>query len=225
MATVVELGTEVWTTTAGSKTITATPTSNDLIVVVAGATSVSTPTISVSDNGTGGTYTRVATASGGGTGGVIEIWIRNGLVSSAVSTIYTATIGSDTGGGLVVFRVSGMTRTGLSAAKQVGQESTQTESPPTIVLGAAVLTANACIAAILGEDSPPALTAPTGWTESADIGYSTPTSGLWAGLRSSGETGSTISWTGGALTDHCEVFVELDITAPPVGTAFAMMME
>jgi hypothetical protein len=225
MATVVELGTEVWTTTAGNKTITATPTLNDLMVVVAGATSTGTPTISVSDNGAGGTYTEICSASGGGTGGVIKIFIRNNLVSSAVSTIYTATIGSDTGGGLVVFAVSGMTRTGSVAAKQFAAENTQTESPPTIVLGAAVLTANACIAAILGEDSPPALTAPTGWTESADIGYATPTSGLWAGFRSSGETGSTISWTGGALIDHCEVFVELDITTPPVGGAFAMMME
>jgi hypothetical protein len=224
MATVTELGTETWTTTAGNKTVTATPTLNDLIVIVAGATSATTPTISVADNGTGGTYTEIVSASGGGTGGLIKIFIRNNLVSSAVSTIYTATIASDSGGGLDVFNVSGMTRTGASAARQSVGESTQTESPPTITFSQAPLTANACIAGILGEDSPPALTAPTSWTEASDVGYATPTTGLWTGFRSSGETGTTISWTGGALTDHCEVIVELDISAPPPAQ-FAMLLE
>lgn len=209
MATVTELGVETWTTAAGNKTVTATPAVNDLIVIIAGATSTTTPVISIADN-QGGTYTRICSGSGGGTGGLIELHIRNSLVSAAVSTIYTATITTDTGGGLNVFKVTGMSKAGATAALHNRAESLNAESPPTMVLGFTPLTTNACIAGILGEDSPLALTAPTGWTEATDVGYSTPTTGLWTGFRSSGETGSTISWTGGATTDHCEVFVELD---------------
>ena len=118
MAVISELG-ELWNTTAGNKTVTATPAVDDLVVVVAGASSMAVgDDISVSDNGAGGTYTRITRAIGGGTAGMLDIWIRNGLVSSAVSTIYTATITGDTGGGLTVLKVTGMLRTGSEAALQ-----------------------------------------------------------------------------------------------------------
>lgn len=223
MATVTHLG-SIDNTTAGNKTVTVTPAVDDLIVVIgvaSGVTGIGGDQIeSITDDNSSGTYTRVARALGGGTGGEISVWIRNSLISSAVSTIFTATITGDTGGGLGVYKATEMSRVGANAAKQTAGENNQTENPPTIVLGSAVLTANACIAGVLGEDNPAALTPPTGWTEGRDSGWATPTTGVWHGFINSGETGSTISWTGGALIDHCEVFVELDISVlGSVGTS------
>jgi hypothetical protein len=74
-------------------------------------------------------------------------------------------------------------------------------------------TGNGGIIAVLGEDSPPALTAPTNWPESIDTGYSTPTTGICINSRNSTAGDQAIAWSAGALIDHCEVGVELDATA------------
>lgn len=221
MATWTEAG-ELWNTTAGNKTVTATPVANDLIVVVAGATSASTPTISVSDNNTDGlgTYSLIVSGSGGGTGGLVRIYVRNSLIGSATSTIFTATIGTDTGGGLTVMRLSGMTLVGSSAVRQFNGESTQTENPPQIAFAVATLTANAAILACLCEDNPAALTPPTGFTETTDTGWATPTTGIEVCFANSGVTNSTYAWSGGAATDHCEVGAEFAIdTAATFGAS------
>src|SRR3990167_8926678 len=92
MATVSELG-ETWNTTAGDKTVVATPALNDLIVVVAAASGMAGgDNISVADNNSDGlgAYTRIARALGGGTTGMLDIWIRNSKVGSATSTTFTA---------------------------------------------------------------------------------------------------------------------------------------
>jgi hypothetical protein len=205
-------------TTAGNKTVTATPAVDDLIVVVAGGSGmtggVGEQIENVSDDQSGGTYTRVARGVNGGTNGEVSLWIRDSLIPSAVSTIFTMAPAGDTGGGLEVLAVAGMRQAGASAVVQVAEESTQTENPPTMTLGNIVNGDNPCIAAVLGEDNPPALTAPAGWTESRDTGYATPTTGLWTGFRNSGETAANLSWSGGALVDHCEVFVELNAPYP-----------
>lgn len=215
MATWTEAG-ETWNTTAGNKTVVATPASNDLIVVLAGATSASTPTISVSDNNSdgNGTYFLIATSSGGGTGGLLRIYVRRNLIGSATSTTFTATIGTDTGGGLTVMRLSGMYHTGYGAVRQSAAESTQTENPPSIAFTQATLTGNPIFIGVLCEDNPATLTPPTGFTETTDTGWATPTTGIHACFINSGATLSTYAYqAGGAATDHNEVAVELDASA------------
>ena len=60
MATVAVLGTSVFNTTAGNKTITATPTVGDLIVIIAATSGLAGGTISVSDNqAIPGTYDQI----------------------------------------------------------------------------------------------------------------------------------------------------------------------
>lgn len=207
------LGGATWNTTAGNKTVVATPAANDLIVVVAGASDmIATDTISVSDNnaGGGGSYVLVATASGGGTVGRVDIWVRTALISSATSTTFTATISGDTGGGLTVMRLAGMTWTGYGAVRQRAQESSNTENPPSIAFPAATLTDNAILLGLFGEDNPITLTPPTSFTEDTDTGYATPTSGVHVCRLNSGGTSSSYAYTGGAVTDHCEVGVEFD---------------
>jgi hypothetical protein len=220
MATVVGLG-ATWNTNAGNKTVTATPTVNDLIVVVHGMSGWASGDTSTITDDQSGTYTQIGgnpLSTGGGTGGALWISIRDTLISSGVSTIFTATNVGDTGGGLTVLRVSGMSRTGASAALQSVGQSNQTENPPVIAFGAATNTNNPIILAVFGEDNPAGVTPPTDFTENTDTGWSTPTSGVEVCNVSSGKTASSYSWSGGALTDHNEVGVELDTTSPPATT-------
>jgi len=91
MAAVAVLETTVWNTTAGNKTITATPTAGDLIVIVAPATGVATS--SVTDDKAGGTYAKISSSfTGFSTAGDLSIWIRNALITTgtAVSTVTLA---------------------------------------------------------------------------------------------------------------------------------------
>jgi len=217
-----------WNTTAGNKTVVATPAVNDLPVVVAGMSGwASADDIAMADNNSDGlgTYSKLGSATvplsnGGGTACALWFFVRDALVGSATSTTWTATITGDTGGGLTVITFSGMTRTGSSAILQSIGESTQTESPPTITFGATTLTGNPVVLAVMGEDNPPALTSPTGFTEADDTGWATPTSGIQVCWDDAGNTATLFSWTAGALTDHNEIGVELDTTTPPAVDQF-----
>ena len=215
MATGTDAG-GTWDTNAGNKTVVATPALDDLIVVVHGRSGWASGDDSVvTDNQTGGTYTRFGTATtplsdGGGTACALWISIRNSLIPANSSTTFTVTNTGDTGGGLTVLRFSGMTRTASSAARQTIGESTATENPPTITFGLTTLTGNPVILAVMGEDNPAAVTPPGGFTEADDTGWSGPTTGVEVCWDDSGNTATLFSWTGGALTDHNEVGIELD---------------
>lgn len=222
MATGTDAG-GTWNTTAGNKTVVATPAVNDLIVVVHGMSGwASGDNSTITDNNADGlgTYHRIGTATvpmsqGGGTGGALWISIRNALVGSGTSTTFTCTNTGDTGGGLTVLRFSGMTRVGSQAIKQSKGEDNQTESPPTLTFNATTDTNNPIVLAVLGEDNPAAVTPPTGFSEADDTGWATPTTGIEVCWDDSGNTATLFSWSGGALTDHNEVGLELDTSAPP----------
>jgi hypothetical protein len=190
-----------------------------MIVVVAGCTGGGFVSNVSDDNGDSATYTNVVEATGGGTTGVINIWVRSKAITNTSSTIFTATISGDTGGGLWVAGIAGALRVGVDFIKQSKAENSQTESPPSFSFTSACGTGNGGIAAILGEDNPLALTAPTNWPESIDTGYATPATGIVVNTRNSTAADQTLNWTGGATTDHCEVGVELDATAPGAATS------
>lgn len=219
MATGTHAG-STWNTTAGNKTVTAIPAVDDLIVVVHGMSGFGGADNSTITDDQGGTYTKIGASplsSGGGTNGALWISIRDTLIASAVSTVFTATNTGDTGGGLTVLRFAGMSRTGSSAVRQSKGESTQTENPPVITFGGATLSTNPIVLAVLGEDNPANVTPPTGFTEAVDTGWSTPVTGIEVCWVDSGQVSTSYSWSGGALTDHNEVGVELDASAPPSG--------
>jgi hypothetical protein len=212
-----------WNTTAGNKTVVATPALNDLIVVMHGMSGwVSGDDSVVTDNNADGlgTYHRLGTATvplsnGGGTAGALWISVRNALIGSATSTTFTVTNTGDTGGGLTVLRFSGMSRVGAQAVLQSIGESNATENPPTITFGATTLTGNPVVLGIMGEDNPPGLTQPTGFTIADATGWATPTTGIQVCWDDAGNTATLFSWSGGALTDHNEVGLELDTSAAP----------
>ena len=227
MATGTDAG-GTWDTTAGNKTVVATPAANDLIVVVHGMSGWASGDDSVvTDNNAdgNGNYHRIGTATvpmstGGGTAGALWISVRNFLIGSATSTTFTVTNTGDTGGGLTVLRFSGMQRTGHRAVRQWVGQSNQTENPPSITFNGfgddntdATRSANAIVLACFAEDNPAALTPPADFTEADDTGWATPTSGVQVCWVNSGKNIDTFSWSGGAVTDHNEVGIELNATA------------
>ena len=116
----------LWNTTAGTSTnkaVTATPVLNDLIVVIAGSSGLAGGVTSVTDDNTDGFgttpgYTQIdVDRTGFSTTGVLTMWIRNQLIGSATSTVFTAAQNGSSGGGLEVCRVSGMSIVGLGAVR------------------------------------------------------------------------------------------------------------
>lgn len=216
MAAVTSLGSS-FTTTSGTKTVTATPAVGDLIVIVTahtGNTSAAAPT----DNNNGGTYSLINSAVKASSADTMRVWVRNAPIGSASSTVFTHAPGTSTGGGLVVLKVTGMTRCQRGAIRQSAIQSNQAAGgTPTPVLGSAALTGNALIGAVFNATSPATMTprSSPAWTERNDSGYSTPTAGLETMSIDSGETGTSIAWGGTSASAFCSLVIELDASVPP----------
>lgn len=213
MAAITSAG-ATWNTTAGNKTVTATPAVNDLIVVIASSSGLAGGTTAVTDDNSSGTYTQVDTdRTGFSTTGVLTVWVRDALIGSAVSTIFTAAQSGSTGGGLVVLRVSGMTATGASAVRSNGGQSTATGTPAP-VLSNTPLSYNPVITAVSNGTNGGGTTARTGYADIAVAGYNTPATGLDVCTLDSGETTATITWGGSSATTFASMAIELSAPTP-----------
>ena len=203
-------------TTAGSHSVTATPAVNDLIIIITCATSTGSAdtTTAPTDNNSGGTYSQVVVGQSGSNLGRVIGWVRTALIQSATSTVFTYNplVGTNTGGGLQVLKVTGMSNAGLAAILQSKNQDSQTAgTTPAPVFGFAVKTANAVIGAVMNAGNPAALTprSSPAYTERADVGYATPTTGLETMSIDSGETATTITWGGTSATLFGDIVMEL----------------
>lgn len=212
-----------YNTTAGNKTVVATPAVNDLIVVIASASGSNrgnADITNVSDNNADGlgSYTFVVQSNGTNTYKT-ELWIRNSLVGSNTSTTFTGTMANTNGGGLEVFKITSMQRSGSSAVKHSGGNNGAGGAAPSVAYGASSATGNPNIGAVTNSSSPaPILTQPSSWSESRDQGYTTPATSLETAFINSGFTGSTVTWGSNSGTAWESVAAEFDATAPPVST-------
>jgi hypothetical protein len=207
-----------WTTTAGDKTVTATPSVGDLIIIVAPATGVATSAVSDNNADGAGTYVKIGSSfTGWSTAGDLSMWVRTARIGSATSTVFTATQTSSTGGGLNVFGIFGMTRAGLNAIKQFAGQSTGTAGTgPAPTFAAAPDTNNAIIGAVCNAATVAGsvMVNPIGWTEAVDLVYSTPAAGLETTYQISGVTTPTITWGGNSGTAFGSMVIELDASTP-----------
>lgn len=207
--TVSLLGTPTFNTTSGTKTVTATPAVGDLVIIIT-AHSGNTSTAAPTDNKTGGTYTLVNTAVKATSADTMKVWVRNNLITSATSTVFTHAPGTTTGGGLVVIDCQGGDKAGSSAIVQSAIQSNAAAGTPAPVFGATPNSANAIIGAVFNARNPAALTPRTNYTELYDSGYNTPATGLEVMADNSGETSATITWGGSAGTVFASLVVELE---------------
>lgn len=230
--TIASLGT-AFTTTAGDKTVTASPTLGDLIIIVAAATGVAgtVGATAVSDNQSGanaGTYSKIgSTFTGFSTAGGLDIWIRNKLITSNASTVFTASQASSTGGGLIVYRVASMSIVGVGAIRGAGGQSSggAGATPAPVLLGRvgtvfsgtqAALTGNGIITGVANGTSPGGVTirSAVAYTRDTDGGYTVPTTGFDVGHINSGDTASTLTWGGTSATAFASIAIEIDASVP-----------
>ena len=202
-----------WNTTGGSTTVTATPAVGDLIVVVAGTSGLAGGTTGVTDNNSAGTYTQVdVDRTGFSTTGVLTVWVRTALIAAASSTIFTAAQVGSTGGGLHVYRLSGMALLGASAVRSSGGQSTGTSgTTPAPVLSQAPIARNPILIACACGVNAAVMVPRTGYAEGADAGYNTPATGMGSAVLNSGENSATLTFGGntGAAT-FASVGIELE---------------
>ena len=219
MATVTLLG-QIWNTNTGPKTLTATPAVGDLIVLVKAGSGYALVEAPDDDNTGGfGTYTLVQSRVKNSSVDGLTVWVREALVAAGVSTVFgSGAMAGSTGGGLVVLKVTGMSRVGAAAVRQSGgQENVASSTAPIVTLGSAMLTSNPVIGVVFNGANPAGLTPPTLLTELADLGYGTPANGLEVCAANSGVTSTFRQWGSSTIT-YATVLLELDTSAG--GTTF-----
>lgn len=219
-AAVTKLGTETFNTTSGTHTVVATPAVNDLIIIIVANTG-STASVAPTDNNAdgNGTYTKITSALKATSADLMEVYVRNSRIGNASSTTFTHAPGTTTGGGLVVLKVTGMPAGGISQIRQYASQANQAAGTPAPIFSNAVLTSNPVIAALFNASNPATMTprSSPAYTERADVGYSTPTTGLEVMTIDSGETASTITWGGSSASAFCSLAIEIAYnTAPTV---------
>lgn len=211
------------TTSSGTKTVTATPALNELIVIVtahSGNTSAATPT----DNNSSGTYTTITSALKAASVDLMAVHIRTALIGSATSTVFTHAPGVSTGGGLAVYAVVGMSATGAAAAVQSAVQANHAAvAVPTPTFGAAAQTGNVILSAVFNAANDANLLERSSPLYSLDVndGYGTPTSGLGAMTINGGETGTAIAWGTSSASAFASLVVEIGTTG---GTVFTQAL-
>lgn len=216
----VTLLSSLFNTSSGTKTTAgATPAVGDLIVIITAHTG-NTSTALPSDS-KGGVYEFVGSSVVKATSAdTMRVYIRTTPISSATSTTFSHAPGTSSGGGLLVFKVTGMTRTGkgairvVSGTQQFGKQDNQAAATPAPALPASANTNNPTIGAVFNATNPATMTPPTNWTERGDLGYATPTTGIEGVSRDSGFTGTTVTWGSASGSAFCSVILELDTTDP-----------
>ena len=194
-----------------------TPVSGDLLVVgvCVSATTDATGTLSSSIGGF--TFTQVRAQAYASNSNYIYLYVADALVSNTSSQTVTWTETADAGSGsaIMVAAVAGMSRDGADAVIQTATHTGGTAITPATVFAGAAMTGNPTLGFVCNSVNPATMTAPTGWTEAADVGYATPDAGAEYVFRNSGFTGTTITWGsvyGGAISGGA-LSVELDTSA------------
>lgn len=196
-----------------------TPVASDLLVVFVHASGTVTDAQMLSS--TGILFTQVAAFLDATSVNRVYCYVAGSLATAVAQTVTWSYTGTAASGAVIqVYAVAGMTRLGTFAVRQsAGQSNQAALGTPAPTFGVAVLTGNPALGAIGNSTNPATLTPPTSWTEGADSGYATPTTGLESVFISSGFTGTTVTWGSTSTTAFGSLIVELDTstnTSPTV---------
>lgn len=202
-------------TTAGNKTAVITPALNGLLVVCCGISGTAVQ-VSVTDD-QGGSYTLIQTANRNSNVATSGLFVRDGLVRSAVAhSVLMTSPGGDSGGGLDVIEVSGMSRVGANAIRSSGRTQNIAAGAAVAVTMNQAAASNMVIAFVVANDNGVTVTNPTNYTARNTGSYTAPTTGLEVNTRDSGETTATVTWGGTTTSAASAIAVELD----PSGMTF-----
>lgn len=134
----------------------------------------------------------------------------NPAAASSMTVTFNCTGDGADGCCIYVARITGHDG-GVPYVRQVATATGALSTTPAVPMSLAFNTNNGGLGAVGNSANPAAITPPTSWTETngADTGYSTPTTGMEACNRVSGETGSTITWGAASASAWGAIAVEL----------------
>lgn len=217
MATVTHAVSDPDTTNATSyPSLAFTPATSDLLVVfVMNQGSTTGGSMTAAANGVS-TFHLAATALANGSAARIPVFVANQLTTGTASMTVTFDCAADasTGTIILVARVAGMSRTGSSAVRQSAQFDNIASGTPQLIFAAACLTGNPVLGCVGNSTNPATITPPTSFTEAADTGFATPTTGAEYVFRDSGHTSSVVTWGSAIGSQGGAVGLELDASAP-----------
>lgn len=194
-----------------------TPVEDDLLIGICHATGTAAAAPTLTSSVGGFTFTFVDSATYSSSNHQIYVFVSDALVgaSPASQTVTCEAVGDvTTGTTIVVLAVSGMSRTGLDAIRQIALHENQSSgTTPTTVFAGAALTGNVTIGAAANVSNPAGITEPTGWTEAVDTGFDLPSVGLEVVYRNSGSTSDTITWGSTYGSNGGAISIELDTSA------------
>lgn len=193
-----------------------TPAVGDLLVVFVVA-SATVAAGSVRGTGAGLTFSKVTSFVKASSADTIYCFVADAFVTAAASQTVTFDCTGDaaTGAIIEVASVSGMTWKGLNAIRQsAGQSNQASGGTPAPAFASAALTGNPTLGVVGNATNAATLTPPTSWTERADTGYATPTTGCEYVSRDSGFTGTTVTWGSTSGSAFGSLIIELDASVP-----------
>jgi hypothetical protein len=195
-----------------------TPAVGDLLVVFVHVTASVAAAPTMSTTGAAQSYSLATTkAVKASSADTLYCFVSNNFVTAASSqTVTFATSDAATSCFIQVFSVSGMSKSGLYAVRQMAkQDNGSAASAPTVTFPGVCLTGNVVAGAVANATSPAGLTPPASFTEGNDsTGVSTPTTGQEYAYRDSGHTSATVTWASNSASAFCALAVELDASAP-----------
>lgn len=201
----------------GNRTVTIVPAVNDLLVVFCSVSVNTNASATMTDDNGSGTYTNITTALWNTSANIMTVFVRTALMVNTTSTIITCASGSNTAGELVVYAITGMTKTGAAAILQSARQENQASGTPAPTFGSAALSANMCLGAVTNLTTAPIETPPTTggtWVEDQDASQASPTTALeTVNSAAIGFTGTTVTWGGASGSAFASIIVELDISA------------
>jgi hypothetical protein len=215
-------------TTSGTKTVTSTPSVGDLIVIITAHSANASATTPTDNNADGnGTYTQVESRVKSTSADRMQIFIRNSLIGSATSTIFTHAPGTTSGGGLSVVKITGMAAAGAAAKVQSGGADNLTSAAPSMTWtgGGSASGLNPVISAVFNTvNSAGQFTKPTAFdTKVTDLAYTTTANGLGVASDNEGFTGTTVAWT--VLTSSACCIVALELAAPVAAASLVLPIQ
>jgi hypothetical protein len=195
----------------------------DLLVVFVGVTASASATPTLTESAGGGTYALVTpNALKAASADLLYVFIRNTLTENTTARTLTWTSSptdAATTFGLLVARVTGMSRAGATAIRQKAVANNQAlGTTPATTFALAALTTNPCIGCVFNGSNPATVTPPASFVERLDTGIGTPNAGMEYASRDSGHTSATITWASTSATAFGVQSLELDVSAVAVGS-------
>lgn len=184
-----------------------TPNAGDLLICFVWATAT---TGGNTDGGTmTGTWTWTQLTNFKYNGGLLTVFYAYATAATSTTPTFDCTGDAATGASIYCLRVTGGEGQVIPSARQICTGTASAANPQVSMFRNGDTTSGWVAVISNATPSSTQFTAPSGWTEDAEVTFSTPSSGFEVAHRASGETGASITWTNSNTTAWGAIVIEL----------------